>query len=62
MKEVLQTLLPYLGGGAVCYLAHQLLKYLTVKAICDHPRLSDSKVKSITKMISKDKNNKTSLD
>lgn len=46
-----------LNGGiitGICILSSYLLKYLIVLLICKTPELSDDKVKSITKMISKD--------
>jgi hypothetical protein len=55
--ELLEGLHILLNGGiitGICILSGYILKYLVVLLICKTPQLSDDKVKSITKMISKD--------
>jgi hypothetical protein len=53
LLEVIKILL---DGGiitGICICGSYILKYEVVVLICKHPKLSDEKVKAITKMISK---------
>jgi len=52
---VLTQLLKILGCTGVCYFGYLILKLVATILICKNPKLSDEKVKYITRMISKDK-------
>ena len=54
MLEVLKILL---NGGLVaglCVLSSHILKFAIAYLVCRHPELSNDKVKSLTKMATKD--------
>lgn len=52
--EVLKLLI---NGGVItgiCIIGRYILKYAVVLLICKHPELSNDKVRSLTRMITKD--------
>ena len=55
MLVVLTQLLKILGCAGLCYFGYLTLKLVVTILICKNPKLSDDKVKYITRMISKDK-------
>jgi len=52
---VLTQLLKILGCTGLCYFGYLILKLVAIILICKNSKLSDEKVKYITRMISKDK-------
>ena len=52
---VLTQLFKVLGCTGLCYFGYLVLKLVVTILICKNPKLSDEKVKYITRMISKDK-------
>nr|DAZ74740.1 MAG TPA: hypothetical protein [Caudoviricetes sp.] len=55
MLIVLTQLLKILGCTGLCYFGYLILKLVAIILICKNSKLSDEKVKYITRMISKDK-------
>lgn len=55
MLEVLSLIFKVLGCSGICYVLYLCAKLMTVSFVCNHPELTDDKVKYITRMIAKDK-------
>ena len=58
MESVLKLITTLFGAGGGCYLGYLILKGYTIHKVCEHPELSEQKVKAITSMVAKDKHQK----